>query len=67
MQERALKTLEFDKIKSQLLEHVSSSLGMAKATELMPSTNYEEVVQWQEETDEAAKVVRMRGNIPLSG
>ncbi|WP_445489558.1 endonuclease MutS2 [Niallia sp. 03133] len=67
MQERALKTLEFDKIKNQLLEHVSSSLGKWKAEQLIPSTNYEEVVRWQEETDEAAKVFRMRGNIPLSG
>ncbi|MGP7816751.1 endonuclease MutS2 [Niallia sp. 01092] len=67
MHERVLKTLEFDKIKSQLLEHVSSSLGQWKAEQLVPSTEFEEVVRWQEETDEAAKVFRMRGNIPLSG
>ena len=67
MQERVLKTLEFDKIKSQLVEYAASSLGRWKAEELVPSTNYEEVVRWQEETDEAAKVFRMRGNIPLSG
>ncbi|WP_445506402.1 endonuclease MutS2 [Niallia sp. 03190] len=67
MHERVLKTLEFDKIKSQLLEHVSSSLGQWKAEQLVPSTEFEEVVRLQEETDEAAKVFRMRGNIPLSG
>lgn len=67
MQERVLKILEFDKIKKQLLENVSSALGRWKAEELVPSTDYAEVVQWQEETDEAAKVYRMRGNIPLSG
>ncbi|KAB7668041.1 endonuclease MutS2 [Bacillus sp. B1-b2] len=67
MQERVLKTLEFDKIKAQLSEHVYSSLGRDKAEQLVPSTNYEEVVQWQAETDEAAKVYRMRGSIPLDG
>jgi DNA mismatch repair protein MutS2 len=67
MQDRVLKTLEFDKIKAQLIEHVSSSLGMDKVEGLVPSTDYSEVVRWQDETDEAAKVYRMRGSIPLDG
>ncbi|UQZ76534.1 endonuclease MutS2 [Niallia circulans] len=67
MQERVFKTLEFDKIKDQLIEHASSSLGRYKVEELVPSTDYNEVVRWQEETDEAAKVYRMRGSIPLDG
>ena len=67
MQDRILKTLEFDKIKAQLIEHVSSSLGRDKVEGLVPSTDYSEVVRWQDETDEAAKVYRMRGSIPLDG
>ncbi|MBY0124022.1 endonuclease MutS2 [Bacillus sp. S/N-304-OC-R1] len=67
MQERILKVLEFNKVKEQLLEHVSSALGRRKAEELMPSVDFEEVIQWQEETDEAAKVLRIRGNVPLGG
>ncbi|MER2061029.1 MAG: endonuclease MutS2, partial [Niallia sp.] len=67
MQDRVLKTLEFDKIKAQLMEHVSSSLGRNKVEDLVPSTDYNEVVRWQDETDEAAKVYRMRGTIPLDG
>ena len=67
MQERVLKVLEFEKVKEQLLEHVSSSLGREMAEKLVPSTNFEEVVQRQEETDEAAKVLRMKANIPLGG
>ena len=67
MQDRVLKTLEFDKIKAQLIEHVSSSLGSDKVEGLVPSTDYSEVVRWQDETDEAAKVYRMRGSIPLDG
>ena len=31
MQQRVLKIFEFDKVKEQLLEHVSSSLGKEEA------------------------------------
>ena len=54
-------------MKEQLLEHVSSSLGRAQAERLIPSTDYDEVVQRQEETDEAVKVFRLKGNVPLGG
>lgn len=67
MQERVLKVLEFTKVKEQLIEHASSSLGKDKVKELVPSTDFEEVVRSQEETDEAAKVLRLKGNVPLVG
>ena len=67
MRERVLKVLEFNKIKEQLLEHVSSSLGKRKADHLYPSSDFDEVVRWQEETDEAVKVLRIKGNVPLGG
>lgn len=67
MQERILRVLEFHKVKDQLVEHVSSSLGKRKVESLMPSIDYAEVVRWQEETDEAVKVLRIKGNVPLGG
>lgn len=67
MQERVLKILEFNKVKEQLLEHVSSSLGRKKAINIRPSTDFEEVVRRQEETDEAVTVLRIKGNVPLGG
>ncbi|MGM0903433.1 MAG: endonuclease MutS2 [Bacillota bacterium] len=67
MQQRVLKTLEFDKIREQMLDHVSSPLGQEKARNLVPSTDYEEVLRLQEETDESAKVLRLKGNVPLGG
>ncbi|MEQ2526941.1 endonuclease MutS2 [Bacillaceae bacterium CLA-AA-H227] len=67
MQQRVLKVLEFDKIKEQVLEHASSSLGRTLVQELMPSTNLEEVVKRQEETDEASNILRLKGNVPLGG
>ena len=67
MHQRALKVLEFEKVKDQLLEHISSSLGRELAERLFPSTDFDEVVRLQEETDEAAKVLRIKGNVPLGG
>ncbi|EIJ79202.1 recombination and DNA strand exchange inhibitor protein [Bacillus methanolicus PB1] len=67
MHQRVLKVLEFDKVKEQLLEHASSSLGREKVNQLVPSTYFHEVVQLQEETDEAVKVLRLKGNVPLGG
>lgn len=67
MQQRVMKTLEFDKVRNQLIEHTSSSLGREKAVNLMPSVDFTEVTRLQEETDEAAKVLRLKGNAPLGG
>ncbi|MEH7275961.1 endonuclease MutS2 [Neobacillus vireti] len=67
MQERTLKVLEFTKVRDQLIEHASSSLGIDKLRNLIPSTDYEEVVRLQKETDEASTVIRIKGNVPLSG
>ncbi|PLR98085.1 endonuclease MutS2 [Bacillus sp. T33-2] len=67
MHQRVLKTLEFDKVRNQLVEHASSSLGRGKAEKLVPSIDYEEVVRLQNETDEAAKVLRLKGHVPLGG
>jgi DNA mismatch repair protein MutS2 len=67
MHQRVFKVLEFDKVKEQLVEFTASSLGQDKVKSLIPSSDYDEVVKWQEETDEAAKVFRLKGNVPLSG
>ncbi|PAE42018.1 endonuclease MutS2 [Bacillus sp. 7884-1] len=67
MQERTLKVLEFTKVRDQLIEHAASSLGIDKLKRLVPSTDFEEVVKLQAETDEATTVLRIKGNIPLSG
>jgi DNA mismatch repair protein MutS2 len=67
MQDRVLKVLEFTKVKEQLLDHAVSSLGKEKIKNLVPSTDFAEVVRLQAETDEAATVYRIKGNVPLSG
>lgn len=67
MHGKTLNILEFDKVRAQLAEYVSSSLGKEKVVALTPSSHVEEVVRWQEETDEAATVLRLRGHVPLGG
>ncbi|PEJ56666.1 MULTISPECIES: endonuclease MutS2 [unclassified Bacillus (in: firmicutes)] len=64
---RTLRVLEYEKIKEQLLKHASSSLGKERIKNLLPSTDYDEVVELHESTDEAVKVIRLRGNVPLGG
>jgi len=67
LQQKVLHVLEFEKVKEQLIKHASSSLGKEKAKALIPSSDYLDVVTLQEQTDEAAKVLRLKGNIPLGG
>ncbi|MEJ9311869.1 endonuclease MutS2 [Priestia megaterium] len=67
MQSRIFHVLEFNKVKEQLQKKIASSLGREKVANLIPSTQYEEVVKWQEATDEATTVLRLRGNVPLGG
>ncbi|GGF06495.1 endonuclease MutS2 [Halobacillus andaensis] len=67
MNERILDVLEYNKIISQLTNHTASSLGKEQAVSLKPSVHLEEVVKLQNETDEAAQVLRLKGHIPLGG
>ncbi|WP_062355295.1 endonuclease MutS2 [Bacillus kwashiorkori] len=67
MNERALETLEFNKIRNQLIKYAASELGKRMAETLMPSTDFPVVVRLQEETDEATTILRLKGHIPLAG
>ncbi|PPA71586.1 endonuclease MutS2 [Jeotgalibacillus proteolyticus] len=67
MNAKALKTLEFTKIKQQVKQYAASELGDIRINRMEPSVSLEEVVQWQNETDEAATVLRIKGGMPLGG
>lgn len=67
MLQRVSRLLEYDKMKNQLLEHVSSSLGRKKVEQLMPMITITEVQQAQDSTFEGAKVLRLKGQVPLGG
>jgi len=67
VEQRVLKTLEYDKVVSLLMEKASSTLGKEKAGELAPFTRIEEVHHAQQATKEGAAVLRLKGSVPLGG
>lgn len=67
MHTRVLNVLEFNKVKAQLIEYASSSLGKEKIEKLVPSSDFADVIKWLEETDEAVTALRLRGHAPLGG
>lgn len=54
-------------MKEQLIQHASSSLGKQRVENLMPSFNMEEIEHAQQSTYEGAKVLRLKGQVPLGG
>ncbi|MGE7915433.1 endonuclease MutS2 [Lysinibacillus xylanilyticus] len=65
--ERALKTLEYDKVRLQVATYCTSSIGKSAIDELVPQTDYEKVVQLLEEMDEGLSILRVKGNVPMGG
>lgn len=67
MEKKVEAILEFDKIKKQLAEFASSSLGEQAILELAPATDFQVVQKTQLETEEGAKIIRLRGSAPITG
>lgn len=67
IEQRALKTLEFDKIRQQVAQFCTSSIGKSAIEELVPETDYETVVALLEEMDEGLSILRVKGNVPMGG
>lgn len=67
MNQKALKTLEYEKIINQLTEYAASAPGKLLCKNLMPSTDYNEICRTQTETSDAVARIRMKGSLSLSG
>lgn len=67
MNQKALKTLEYDKIINQLTEYAASPLGKALCQSLSPSSDLEEVRTWQAQTTDAVTRIRLKGSVSFSG
>lgn len=67
MNKKALKTLEYNKIIDQLTEYAASAPGKEMCRNLVPSSNYEEIVTAQQETTDAVARIRQKGSLSLSG
>lgn len=65
--ERALKTLEYDKVRRQVASYCTSSIGKSAIEELVPQTDFDKVVQLLEEMDEGLSILRVKGNVPMGG
>lgn len=67
MNERILRVLEFNKIIEKLKKHSETSIGEELVLKIKPSVDIETVNIKQQETDEAAQVIRLNKVIPLGG
>ncbi len=67
MNTKSLKTLEYDKIISQLEEYASSPLGKQLCHDLLPSVDINEIRSSQAETTDAQTRVRQKGSLSFSG
>lgn len=64
---RALKTLEFDKIREQVSKFCTNSIGKQAIDELVPETDFDTVVALLEEMDEGLAILRVKGSAPMGG
>ena len=55
MNQKALKTLEYDKIIEQLASYASSPLGRKKCLKLVPSSSLSQITRMQHETHGSLK------------
>ncbi|WP_318614331.1 endonuclease MutS2 [Sporosarcina sp. YIM B06819] len=67
LENRVLKTLEFDKIRDIVATHCTSFAGRSYIEKLVPVREFEEVVRLLEEMDEGLSILRVRGNVPMGG
>ena len=67
MNQKVLKTLEYNKIITQLTGYAASTPGKLLCQNLLPMSNYHEIVQAQTETSDALTRVRMKGSLSLTG
>lgn len=65
--ERALKTLEFDKVRNQVANFCTSSIGRSFIEQLIPETEFEKVVKLLAEMDEGLAILRVKGHVPMGG
>ena len=67
MNEKALRTLEYNKIIQQLRDLASSSRGKELCTNLLPKDNLGDITRLQKETSDALSRLIRRGSISFSG
>ncbi|WP_058486441.1 endonuclease MutS2 [Defluviitalea phaphyphila] len=67
MEEKTLKTLEYDKIIEKLANYAVSPMAKEIIMNLKPSSNYNKIIKMQKETSDAVSMILRKGSIPLGG
>ena len=67
MNEKVLKTLEYNKIINLLIEQAGSELGKQKCNALVPSSDLYEIKKNQQHTGDALKRIWQKGSVSFSG
>lgn len=67
MNEKAFKTLEFNKIIEKVSTFASSNVGKEMVKNLKPSTDINEIKLWQKETSEAVSMILKKGSLKIGG
>lgn len=67
MNEKALRTLEYNKIIDQLVEYAGSPMGKDLCKNLVPSTDLEEIQRTQRQTSDALSRIYQRGSVSFTG
>ena len=67
MNEKALHTLEYDKIIQKLVGYAVSPMAKERAAELQPSSAISDIAIWQQETTEATAMVLKKGSPSFGG
>ena len=67
MNQKVLRTLEYYKIIEKLTDYAASEPGKKLCRELIPSSDFHEIVQNQTETADAVTRVRQKGNLSFAG
>jgi len=67
MNQKALHTLEYDKIIALLEGKAISTMGKAQAAALLPTFNLDDIRLRQKETSETSSFILRKGSLPLGG
>ncbi|AQW22197.1 endonuclease MutS2 [Lentilactobacillus curieae] len=65
MNSKVFTTLEYGKIKQQIEQFLVTDAGREQLVSLTPSSDYQQVKEWLDETADGADVVRLKGEIPI--
>lgn len=67
MNEKSLRTLEFNKILEMLIGKCISAMGKEQAINLKPSTDISEINRMQDYTSESSGMILKKGSLPMGG